>query len=57
MHMIFSKEEKQWMNMNVFGCPIKENCPDHIKKSIKRKKDIIDKQSTINRRSKQNGKR
>lgn len=57
MHMIFSDEEKRWMDMNVFGCPIKENCPDQIMKSIKKKKDIIDKQGTISKGGKQHGKR
>ena len=51
MHIIFTDKEKQWMSMNIFGCPIKNGCPDDIKASIKQKKDIIDKQGTVIKRN------
>lgn len=44
MHMIFTDEEKRWISMNVFGWPIKKGCPDSIRKSIEKKKKIIEQQ-------------
>lgn len=40
MHIIFTEEERRWMEMRKFGLPIKENCPSDIKKSIEKKKKI-----------------
>ena len=38
MHIFFSDDEKTWMDMNVFGCPIKKGCPKELKESIEKKK-------------------
>lgn len=44
MHMIFTEEEKRWINKRKFGWPIISNCPSNIKKSIQEKKQILNNQ-------------
>lgn len=44
MHIIFTEEEKRWIDTKKFGWPIKEDCPEEIKKRIEKKKSAIDSQ-------------
>lgn len=44
MHIIFTDEEKRWVNTKTFGWPIKDGCPDGIRKSINEKKKLLDEQ-------------
>lgn len=44
MHMMFTEEEKEWIDMRTFGWPIKKGCPKEIRESIERKKRKIDSQ-------------
>lgn len=44
MHMLFSAEELQWINTGKYRWPIKKDCPNKIRLSIERKKEIIDNQ-------------
>lgn len=44
MHMMFTEEEKEWIDMRTFGWPIKNGCPKEIRESIERKKRKIDSQ-------------
>lgn len=46
MHMIFTEEEKEWINMRTFGWTLKQGCPEQIRKQIERKKKIILKSDT-----------
>ena len=47
MHMLFTDEEREWMDTKKFGMPIKKGCPDKIRKSIEKKKRIIDSQKNF----------
>jgi len=49
MHMIFTEEEKEWINLNKFGWSTKPKCPKNIKDSINKKKKIIN--SQVNRKA------
>lgn len=44
MHLLFSEEELRWIDVYKFGWPIKNGCPENIKKSIERKKKLLDNQ-------------
>lgn len=44
MHMIFTDEEKRWINFKVFGTKIINECPEHIRKSIENKMKLISNQ-------------
>ena len=44
MTILYTDEEKRWIDMNKWGWPIKDGCPDNIKKEIERKKRLLDKQ-------------
>lgn len=44
MHIVFTEEEKEWIDMKKFGCPIIDGCPENIRKSIEEKKEKIDNQ-------------
>ena len=41
MHVLFSEEELEWVNKKTFGWPIKDGCPDTIRKAIRKKKQLI----------------
>lgn len=47
MHMIFTEQEKEWINISKWGWTLKKGCPENIKKSIERKKKIINSQKEI----------
>ena len=47
MHILFSDEEKKWIELRVLGWPIKKNCPDKIRRSIEAKKKEIERQKDI----------
>lgn len=55
MHMIFSEEEKAWVNMRSFGWPIKDGCPNEIKGKIEKKKRTIEEHGKMMRDSKKEG--
>lgn len=42
MHMIFTEEEKKWIDKNKFGWPIIEGCPERIRDNIEQKKKKIE---------------
>lgn len=44
MHMIFTEEELRYIDTKQFGFPVKKDCPEKIRKSIEKKKRILDKQ-------------
>ena len=44
MHIMFSDSERRWMDTKKFGCPIKNGCPDDIRRSIEKKKRLLKKQ-------------
>lgn len=44
MHIIFTEEEREWIDMKTFGCPIIDGCPNDIRKSIEEKKKALDNQ-------------
>lgn len=41
MHMIFTEEEKSWIDMRVFGWRIQKGCPTDIRNSIEKKLNVI----------------
>lgn len=47
MHIIFSEEEKKWIDTRTFGFPIKEGCPAKIRESINKKKAALDSQKDM----------
>lgn len=44
MYLPFTEQEKQWMYLDKWLCPIKPGCPANIRKTIEDKKKIIDAQ-------------
>lgn len=44
MHVIFTDEEKRWIDRSSWGWLIKAGCPENIRKAIERKKQMIAKQ-------------
>ncbi len=44
MHIMFTDDEWKWMDTKKFGCPIKSGCPDNIRRSLKKKKELLKKQ-------------
>lgn len=44
MHIIFTEDEMKYINTKAFGWPIKDQCPDKIRKSIERKKELLNSQ-------------
>lgn len=44
MHIMFTEVEKQYIDTKKFGFPIKAGCPERIKKSIEKKKKLLDNQ-------------
>ncbi len=44
MHMMFTQEEVSWIDTKKFGWPIKQGCPEKIRKSIEGKRKKIDNQ-------------
>ena len=38
MIIFFTEEERKWMDTKTIGWPIKDDCPDDIRKSIEKKK-------------------
>lgn len=55
MHIIFTEDELKYINTKAFGWPIKDKCPDTIRKSIERKKELLNSQmkgvNNVNRSS------
>lgn len=47
MHMLFTEQEKEWINLRKWGWPLKRDCPKNIRKSIERKKKIINAQKEV----------
>lgn len=47
MHLLFTDEERMWIDAKVFGWRIKEGCPEKIRKSIEEKKKKSDNQRVI----------
>lgn len=47
MHIFFTDEERKWIKIDTFGYPIKDNCPEKIKRSIKNKKRALNGQTEI----------
>ena len=45
MHIIFSKEELNWIDTDKWGWKIKKGCPDSIRKSIEKKKYYLNNQN------------
>ena len=41
MHIVFTEEEKIYINMNFLNWEIKKDCPKHLKKSIIEKIELI----------------
>ena len=41
MHMIFTDEEKAWIDKRAFGWRIKSGCPQDIRNSIEKKLEQI----------------
>ena len=41
MTIIFSEEEKEWINKKPFRWTIKAGCPEKIRESLKRKLDAL----------------
>lgn len=52
MHIMFTEEEKKWIDFNVFGLRIKKGCPDKVRKSIENKKFLLDSQFDEKKRKK-----
>ena len=44
MHILFTKEELEWINTKVFGWKILDGCPQKTKESILNKLEILAKQ-------------
>lgn len=44
MHIKFTENEREWIETDKFGWPIKKGCPESIKKSIVQKKETLDNQ-------------
>lgn len=44
MHVIFTDEERRWINFKIFGTKIINGCPEHIRKSIENKMKLINNQ-------------
>lgn len=44
MHIVFTEEELRWIKKDVFSWPLKNGCPSSIKKSIEKKKAILNNQ-------------
>lgn len=44
MHLIFSEDEKVYIDTKNFGWLIKKECPQKIRKTIERKKKLLDEQ-------------
>lgn len=45
MHLIFTENEKEWINMKPFNWTIKKGCPKKMKKSIEKKLRLLNKQA------------
>lgn len=45
MHVLFTKQELEWVNTKAVGFPIKEGCPYSIRNSIEKKKHLINNQN------------
>ena len=41
MHIVFTEEEKIYINMNFLNWEIKKDCPNNLKKSIIEKIELI----------------
>ena len=41
MHLVFTKEEKKWIDMELFNWTIKKGCPKDIKKEIEKKLELL----------------
>lgn len=41
MHIIFTDEEKEWIDKKPFNWTIKEGCPEKIKKDLERKLKLL----------------
>lgn len=41
MHVIFTDEEKEWINMKPFNWTVKDGCPENIKKEIEKKLKVL----------------
>lgn len=57
MHILFSEEEKKWIDTRTFGFPIKEGCPAKIRESINKKKAALDSQKDMVRKRNPNARR
>lgn len=44
MHMFFTEEELKWIDGKKFGAPVKKGCPESVRKSIEKKRKIINSQ-------------
>lgn len=41
MTIIFSEEEKEWINKTPFHWTIKKGCPENIRETLKKKLDAL----------------
>lgn len=41
MHIIFSTEEKKWIDMKPFNWTVKSKCPEEIREAIEKKLRIL----------------
>lgn len=41
MHLIFTEEEREWIDMKPFDWKIKDGCPKELKKQIERKLKLL----------------
>lgn len=41
MHLIFTEEEKEWINKQLFNWTVKKGCPDNIKKTLEKKLQLL----------------
>jgi len=46
MHVIFTDEEKEWINMKPFNWTVKDGCPERIKKEIEKKLKVLSPDNT-----------
>ena len=43
MHIVFSEEEKRWIDKNLFNWTAKEGCPEDVRKSLEHKLKLLNK--------------
>jgi len=41
MHIVFTEEEKEWIDKKLFNWTVKDGCPEAIKESLEKKLTLL----------------